>query len=278
MDDSAPHPVRTPKPLPLRETPDTREPQGPDDHGPREPREADEPERRGTPVGRRVVLGMLGLGAAGVAVGSGVQGRLDSILASVSAKDPTGVTGLLPGGGGFRFYSVSNSIPHRSETDYRLTIGGLVDKPASYRLSDLRALPQVRMVHDVQCVTGWRVPKTAFSGVRLSTLLDAAGIRAKGAAIRFNCFDGVYTESLTLDQARLPDCIVALRMLGADVTHDHGGPVRLYIAPMYGYKSIKWLSGIVVTDRVVEGYWEHRGYDVDGFVGSSNGRGIDERT
>ena len=60
-------------------------------------------------------------------------------------------------------------------------------------------------------------------------------------------------------------------MLARRVTHDHGGPVRLYVAPMYGYKSVKWLSGIEVTEDV-PGYWEHRGYDVDGFVGSSNGR------
>jgi DMSO/TMAO reductase YedYZ molybdopterin-dependent catalytic subunit len=47
---------------------------------------------------------------------------------------------------------------------------------------------------------------------------------------------------------------------------------------MYGYKSIKWLSGVYVTDSVMPGYWEHRGYDVDGFVGQSNGRGVDEPT
>lgn len=233
-----------------------------------------EPEEqgRGTPVGRRIVLGMLGLGAVGVGVGGHVQDRLDTILASISAKDPTGFTGLLPGGGGFRFYSVSDSIPHRSATDYRLTIGGLVDKPATYTLADLRALPQVRLVRDVQCVTGWRVPKTAFSGVRLSTLLDAAGVTAKGAAIRFNCFDGVYTESLTLDQARRSDMLVALTMNDKPVTAAHGGPVRLYAAPMYFYKSAKWLAGITVTKDVEPGYWEHYGYDVDGWVGKSNGR------
>jgi len=227
---------------------------------------------RGSPVGRRVVLGMLGLGALGVGVGGAVQGTLDNVLASVSAKDPTGVTGLLPGGGGFRFYSVSDSIPHRGESDYRLRIDGLVDKPFSYRLSDLRALPQTRLVRDVQCVTGWRVPHTAFSGVLLSTLLDAAGVRAGGAAIRFNCFDGVYTESLTLDQARRPDMLVALTMNDKPVTAAHGGPVRLYAAPMYFYKSAKWLSGITVTKDVQPGYWEHYGYDVDGWVGRSNGR------
>lgn len=229
-------------------------------------------EGRGTPVGRRVILGMLGLGAVGVGVGGAVQGKLDSVLAAVSAKDPTGVTGLLPGGGGFRFYSVSDSIPHRGADDYRLTVGGLVEHPASYRLSDLHALPQVRLVRDVQCVTGWRVPKTAFSGVRLSTLLDAAGVKDEGAALRFTCFDGLYTESLTLEQARRSDMLVALTMNDRPVTAAHGGPVRLYAAPMYFYKSAKWLSGITVTKDVEPGYWERYGYDVDGWVGKSNGR------
>ena len=49
-------------------------------------------------------------------------------------------------------------------------------------------------------------------------------------------------------------------------------PVRLYAAPMYGYKSLKWLGGIELTDTVVPGYWEVRGYDVDAWVGHSNGR------
>ena len=64
-------------------------------------------------------------------------------------------------------------------------------------------------------------------------------------------------------------------MLDAPVTHDHGGPVRLFVASMYGYKSIKWLGGIELTDNVVPGYWENRGYDIDAFVGESNGRNDD---
>ena len=85
-------------------------------------------------------------------------------------------------------------------------------------------------------------------------------------------FDGTYTDSLTLEQARLPDVLVALTMLGGSVTHDHGGPVRLYVAPMYGYKSCKWLSEITVVNRVEHGFWEQRGYDTDAWVGHSNGR------
>lgn len=234
-------------------------------------------EQDGRPIGRRVFLGTLALGALGVAAAPALQRGLEGFLGGVADRDPTGLTGLLPNGGGFRYYSVASSVPHRTAADYRLTIDGLVDRPRGYTLADLRALPQTRLVRDVQCVTGWRVPGTPFEGVRLSALLDAAGVHRSARALRFTCFDGTYTESLTLDQARRPDVLVALRMRDEDIGHDHGGPVRLYVAPMYFYKSAKWLSGITVTDRVRPGYWENLGYDVDAWVGRSNGR-TDEPT
>ncbi|PJM96223.1 molybdopterin-dependent oxidoreductase [Streptomyces sp. CB01373] len=236
------------------------------------PQDEGRPEEEGRPVGRRVFLATLGLGALGVATAPTLQRGMEGLLGAVSGKDPTGLTGLLPNGGGFRYYSVAASVPHKDATDYRLTVDGLVDHPATYTLDDLRALPRTRLVRDVQCVTGWRVPGTPFEGVRLSRLLDAAGVRAGARAVRFTCFDGTYTESLTLAQARRPDVLVALRMQGKDLAHAHGGPVRLYVAPMYFYKSAKWLSGITVTDRVEPGYWENLGYDVDAWVGRSNGR------
>ncbi|MEV6737670.1 molybdopterin-dependent oxidoreductase [Streptomyces sp. NPDC051104] len=238
---------------------------------PHEP-DAPEPPATGTPIGRRVLLGTLGLGALGVLGAPTLQRGLESFLGGVSGKDPTGLTGLLPNGGGFRYYSVTASVPHLGEASYRLTVNGLVDHPKTFTLADLRALPQTRLVHDVQCVTGWRVARTPFEGVRLSALLDAAGVRSSAGAVRFTCFDGAYTESLTLDQARRDDVLVALKMQDKPVTHEHGGPVRLYVAPMYFYKSAKWLSGITVTRDVRPGYWEERGYDVDAWVGRSNGR------
>ncbi|MEW1772350.1 molybdopterin-dependent oxidoreductase [Streptomyces sp. NPDC086777] len=239
--------------------------------------QSDEPRRteEGTPVGRRVFLGTIGLGALGLVTAPVLQRMTETVLGAFSGKDPTGLTGLLPNGGGFRYYSVTGSVPDKTAANYQLKIDGLVDKPRTYTLADLRALPQTRLVKDVQCVTGWRVPDTPFEGVRLSHLLDLAGVRDSAKAIHFTCFDGAYTESLTLDQARRSDVLVALRMQNKEITHDHGGPVRLYVAPMYFYKSAKWLSGITVTDKVEPGYWEHLGYDVDAWVGRSNGRDDD---
>lgn len=226
----------------------------------------------GSPVGRRLLLGMLGLGAAGLTAAPYLQRGTETVLGAVSGKDPTGVTGLLPNGGGFRYYSVASSVPRRGPRDYELAVTGLVERPARYSLADLRGMPRHRIVRDVQCVTGWRVPSTPFEGVRLSHILELAGVRAEATAVRFSCFDGVYTESLTLEQARREDVLVALGMRDKPLSHRHGGPVRLYVAPMYFYKSAKWLSGIELTREVQPGYWEKRGYAVDAWVGRSNGR------
>ncbi len=110
----------------------------------------------------------------------------------------------------------------------------------------------------------------------LADLLDAAGVEVAAGGVRFVSFDGAYTETLTLDQARRDDVIVAYELEGGPISTAHGGPVRLYVAPMYGYKSCKWLEAVEVTGPDPEpGYWEVRGYDVDAWVGRSNGRDDD---
>jgi DMSO/TMAO reductase YedYZ molybdopterin-dependent catalytic subunit len=226
----------------------------------------------GRPYGRRIVLGMLGFGVGGLLVGAKVSDAMSRLLAPVTAADRTGITDLLPAGGGFRIYSVTGDLPGRADADYRLAVAGLVDKPLDLTLDDLKALPAARLVKDFQCVTGWRVHGVKWTGVRLADVLDAAGVRREAAAVRFVSFDGQYTESLTMSQARRSDVIVAYEMDGGPVSRVHGGPVRLYVAPMYGYKSCKWLGRIEAVDRVEPGYWEVRGYDVDAWIGRSNGR------
>jgi DMSO/TMAO reductase YedYZ molybdopterin-dependent catalytic subunit len=222
----------------------------------------------GTPIGRRVVLAMLGLGAAGVLFGKSVQDGLSRVLSP-------NVAALLPSGGRFRIYTVTGFLPKRSKAEYRLAVDGLVDRQLDLGFDELVALPVTALTRDFQCVTGWRVADVAWKGVKLGALLDAAGVQPTATALRLHSFDGVYTESLTLKQARRADVLVVHEMEGKPVSSAHGGPVRLLVAPMYGYKSLKWLSRIEVVDRVVPGFWEERGYDVDAWVGSSNGRSDD---
>jgi DMSO/TMAO reductase YedYZ molybdopterin-dependent catalytic subunit len=208
---------------------------------------------------------MVAVGAVGIAFGARVQAVVGSALGS-------GLGGLLPGGDRFRIYTITNSFPQIARASYRLQVAGMVDKPLDLTVDDLEAMPSTKLVKDFQCVTGWRVPQVHWEGVRLSDVLIAAGVQGGAGGLEFESYDGADTESLTLDQARRPDVIVAYRMLGAPITTEHGGPVRLYVAPMYGYKSLKWLSTIRVVKEPVPGYWEQNGYSQDAWVGSSNGR------
>jgi DMSO/TMAO reductase YedYZ molybdopterin-dependent catalytic subunit len=233
-----------------------------------------EVESRGKPLGRRVVLGLLAAGTVGVLTGARIQSWLEDVVAPVVSKDGTGLSSLLPIGR-FRIYTVTGDLPSIEKADYTLKVRGLVDTPTTFSYADLRAMTPTSLTRDFQCVTGWRVSDVQWRGVRLRDVLDQVGVADGARAVRFFSFDGAYSESLTLQQARRDDVMLAYEMEGNELSAAHGGPVRLYVAPMYGYKSIKWLGGIELTREVVPGYWEQRGYDVNAWVGRSNGRDDD---
>jgi DMSO/TMAO reductase YedYZ molybdopterin-dependent catalytic subunit len=212
-----------------------------------------------------VFIGMVAAGAVGVVFGARAQRVVGGALGS-------GLGGLLPGGNRFRIYTITNSFPEILRSDYRLKVSGLVERTLDLTVDDLESMPVTRLTKDFQCVTGWRVPDVHWEGVRLGDVLAAAGVKSNARALAFDSYDGADTESLTLDQAMRPDVIVAYRMLGAPITTEHGGPARLYVAPMYGYKSLKWLSSIRVVEVAAPGFWEQNGYSIDAWVGSSNGR------
>jgi DMSO/TMAO reductase YedYZ molybdopterin-dependent catalytic subunit len=225
----------------------------------------------GRPIGRRVVLGVLGLGVAGVAAGSWVSDVLGRIGGAISAHDPTGLSALIPGTG-WRYYTVTSGFPYKPPATYRLAVTGNVAHELTLTTDDLKSRPRTQLTADFQCVTGWRVRNVKWEGVRLSALLDEAGADSDQHAVQFVSYDGVYTESLTMEEARRSDVLIVDTLDGDAIGRSHGGPVRLLVAPMYGYKSCKWLSEIRVTPRVIPGYWEHFGYDQEAWVGHSNGR------
>jgi DMSO/TMAO reductase YedYZ molybdopterin-dependent catalytic subunit len=138
---------------------------------------------QGTPVGRRVFLGLLGLGAAGVVAGASAQGWLERNVAPIIGRDPTGLLSLLPIGR-FRIYTVTGGLPNRSRQEYRLRVHGLVDEPFELSFSELTDMKPTELVRDFQCVTGWRVSTVSWKGVRLQELLDRAGVSGDARAVR----------------------------------------------------------------------------------------------
>jgi DMSO/TMAO reductase YedYZ molybdopterin-dependent catalytic subunit len=225
----------------------------------------------GAPVGRRVFLGLAAFGVSGIVWGSKAAGLMERLLGPVAVKDGSGLLGLLPTGR-FRIYSVTGHLPKRAPAAWRLDVDGLADAPYTVGYDELLQMPAVNLTKDFQCVTGWRVPRVPWKGVRLADVIERAAPQAAVTAVEFESFDGAYTETLTLEQARRDDVIVAYELDGKPISPAHGGPVRLYVAPMYGYKSLKWLQRITLVATPEPGYWEKQGYDADAWIGRSNGR------
>ncbi len=215
-------------------------------------------------IGRAGFLGLLGAGALGLFFARDVGGLLDRAV-------PKSVSGIVPTGGGWRIYTIGASMPNIHPAAYRLRIDGLVDAPTTFTLADLKAMPRAEQVSDFHCVTGWVVSNVRWAGVRIHDVMQAAGAKDNVAALRFVSAEQPYEDSLTLKQALLPDVMLAYEMNGGPLSRPHGAPVRLVIPDMYGYKSVKWVNRIELRTAPETGYWEQHGYDVDAWLGRSNG-------
>jgi DMSO/TMAO reductase YedYZ molybdopterin-dependent catalytic subunit len=215
-------------------------------------------------LGRAAFLGVTAAGLSSL-----VWGR--SAWETVSRVLPDSVGAVLPQPtSGWRIYTVAASMPRFDRATYRLRVDGLVQRPLSLTLADLRALPVAEQVSDFHCVTGWTVEDVRWTGVRLRDVLKGAGPFPSGAALSFVSAERPYVDSLTLEQALLPDVLLAWGMDGRPLPRPHGAPLRLVMPRMYGYKNVKWVERIVVTREPLVGYWEERGYDRDAWVGRSN--------
>ena len=120
-------------------------------------------------------------------------------------------------------------------------------------------------------MTGWTVDGVRWGGVRFQHLLELAQPLPAARAIEFVSLEQPYTDSLTIEQATLPDVMLALDMDGAPLTRPHGSPARVVIPEMYGYKGVKWVSRMELVAKQPTGFWENLGYDQDAWVGRSNG-------
>ncbi|CAA9519093.1 MAG: hypothetical protein AVDCRST_MAG67-3249 [uncultured Solirubrobacteraceae bacterium] len=222
----------------------------------------------GTPIGRRAFAGFVGVGLSSLAWG----GAAMDLLAQSTKLVPESMRSALPFGKGWRIYAVNPPHPRFDPATWRLRIDGLVERPQTFTYAQLQALPQARQTSDFVCVTGWSVDDVRWAGVRFDDLLATARPLNSATALKFISAEQPYEDSLTLAQLRAPDAMLALQMDDAPLQREHGAPVRVVMPQMYGYKGVKWVSRIVVTDRVEDGYWQQRGYDRDAWIGGSNGR------
>ncbi len=166
---------------------------------------------------------------------------------------------------------MTDGYPAFDPKTYHLDVGGMVQNPISLSLEDILHEPAVQETRFYQCVTGWSVDNVRWQGIRLSYLLDHVRPNAAAHAVKFYSFDGQYTESLTMEQARKPDVLLAYKIMGEPLSRAQGAPLRLVVPGMYGYKFIKWVNRVELVPEPIDGYWERNGYDRDAYIGHSNG-------
>jgi DMSO/TMAO reductase YedYZ molybdopterin-dependent catalytic subunit len=224
-------------------------------------------EPEGRPLGRRAFLVLVAGGLSSLAWG----GNALDLASKSTLVVPEPLRAALPVGQGWRIYSVNPPYPRFDPATWRLRIDGLVERPQTFTYADLLALPQADQTSDFHCVTGWSVDDVRWRGVRFEDLLATAVPRPSARALAFVSAERPYVDTLTLRQALAPDAMLAHTMDDQPLTRAHGAPARVVMPRMYGYKGVKWLERIVVTDRVADGFWEQRGYDRDAWVGGSNG-------
>ena len=163
---------------------------------------------------------------------------------------------------------------------WRLNISGLVDKPLSLSLAELRRLPRRTQITRHDCVEGWSAIGM-WTGVPLGLLLKAASLKINARYAVLRCADnltgepakggeqspGQYYESIDLRDAFHPQTIMAYAMNGKPLDVAHGAPLRLRVERQLGYKQAKYVQSIEITDSFAGiaggrgGYWEDRGYE-----------------
>lgn len=130
--------------------------------------------------------------------------------------------------------------------DWRLTIDGLVARPSSFSLADIKRLPSHTQITHQACEEGWSFI-AEWTGARLSDVLNAVGVLPQAKWVFFFTFDE-WWDSLDMPDALHPQTFLAYGMNGQQLPTGHGAPVRLKVARQLGYKSLKYLSRITVTD------------------------------
>ncbi len=159
-----------------------------------------------------------------------------------------------------------NSIKGPQQVDidtYMLEITGLVENPASYKYDDvIDDYDSYKKVVRLNCVEGWAV-NLLWEGILVKDILEEARPLPEAKTIIFHAYDG-YTTSFPVEYVLDNDILMAYKMNEVTLPPERGYPFQLVAESKWGYKWIKWITEIELSDDVnYKGYWESRGYSND---------------
>ncbi|HEX9363670.1 MAG TPA: sulfite oxidase [Candidatus Dormibacteraeota bacterium] len=195
---------------------------------------------------------------------------------------------------GLHYLLIHFDIPAVEAREYRLSVGGHVDRPLVLTMDEIRSRPATTLAVTLECAGNGRarlsprpmsqpwlgeaVGTAEWTGTPLSPILEEAGVRSGAVDVVFTGLDrGVqggidqwYERSLSIADATRPEVVLAYAINGSPLPPQHGFPLRLIVPGWYGMTHVKWLRSITVTDRAFLGYQQAGAYHyrtVDGESG-----------
>jgi DMSO/TMAO reductase YedYZ molybdopterin-dependent catalytic subunit len=160
------------------------------------------------------------------------------------------------------------SLAQSGFADWKLKVGGLVDRPTELSLAELRKLPSRTQITRHDCVEGWSAIGK-WKGARLSALLETVRLKPQARFVVFHCADRTspYYESIDLEDAFHPQTILAYDLNDRTLPIPNGAPMRLRVERQLGYKHAKYVMRIELVESFEKirggkgGYWEDQGYE-----------------
>ena len=153
--------------------------------------------------------------------------------------------------------------PHVPKNRWKLAVNGAVENPVVWTWNDFLAQPQTDIVADIHCVTTWSLYDSRWAGVTTKHFLSVVRPKREARFVVFHSHDG-YTTNVPLERFAEPAALLARAWNGAEITREHGGPMRIVIPSLYFWKSAKWVRQISFHAEDRPGFWELRGYHNNG--------------
>jgi DMSO/TMAO reductase YedYZ molybdopterin-dependent catalytic subunit len=154
--------------------------------------------------------------------------------------------------------------PRVDYAEWRLQVGGLTDNPRSLSLADVKALPFSRVDARLTSVSGWSV-RVVWEGVLFTDFLKEFQLQADASHVTFSSIGG-YDSTLALADLEHPRVLLCYAVEGEPLEIEYGGPCRMVVPSLWGYKSVSCLARIEFTDSMKGGYWEDRGYPREAII------------
>jgi sulfoxide reductase catalytic subunit YedY len=238
---------------------------------------------------RQVIVGAAGGAVAGLLAGMPAQAKIDARRSPLSTDAKPNSIEDITGYNNYYEFGTGKSDPAEyagalTVDPWAVAIGGMVERPGSYPLDDILAKVTLEeRIYRLRCVEAWSMV-VPWIGFPLADLLGRAGVQPGARYVAFQTLlrpeempgqaspfiDWPYVEGLRLDEAMHPLTILATGLYGDELPRQNGAPIRLVVPWKYGFKSIKAIVGITLTDRLPPTTWNLLQPDEYGFFANVN--------